>query len=181
MLLLARSQSSAERAQTRVDQTLTRLAVEIDPEHVQVVTEPQELSEATFVVEAVVEEYAVKERVHAELLAVLGAEAVLASTTSSLSIERLAQASGIPERFVGLHVFNPVTRMQLVELIFPQAASEQTRSPDAGAVRDLREDARGGARRAGVRRQPPAVPLPVQRRAAAGRDRDARPRTSTPA
>jgi 3-hydroxybutyryl-CoA dehydrogenase len=123
VLLLARSQSSAERAQTRVDQTLTRLAVEIDPEHVQVVTEPRELSEATFVVE----EYAVKEAVHAELLAVLGADAVLASTTSSLSIERLAQASGIPERFVGLHVFNPVTRMQLVELVFPQAASEQTR------------------------------------------------------
>ncbi len=122
VLLLARSQSSAERAQTRVDQTLTRLAVEIDPEHVQVVTEPQELSEATFVVEAVVEEYAVKEAVHAELLEVLGADAVLASTTSSLSIERLAQASGIPERFVGLHVFNPVTRMQLVELIFPRAA-----------------------------------------------------------
>ena len=128
VLLLARSQSSAERAQTRVDQTLTRLAVEIDPEHVQVVTEPQELSEATFVVEAVVEEYAVKEGVHAELLSVLGPEAVLASTTSSLSIEQLAQASGIPERFVGLHVFNPVTRMQLVELIFPRAASEQTRA-----------------------------------------------------
>jgi 3-hydroxybutyryl-CoA dehydrogenase len=128
VLLLARSASSAERAQTRVDQTLTRLVVEIDPEHVQVVTELQELSEATFVVEAVVEDYAVKEGVHAELLGVLGADAVLASTTSSLSIEQLAQASGIPARFVGLHVFNPVARMKLVELAFPDAASEQTRS-----------------------------------------------------
>jgi 3-hydroxybutyryl-CoA dehydrogenase len=128
VLLLARSQISAERAQTRVDETLTRLAVEIDPEHVQVVTEPGELSEASFVVEAVVEDYAVKERVHTELLGVLGADAVLASTTSSLSIERLAQDSGIPERFVGLHVFNPVARMKLVELAFPQGASERTRS-----------------------------------------------------
>jgi 3-hydroxybutyryl-CoA dehydrogenase len=127
VLLLARSQSSAERAQTSVDQTLARLVVEIDPEHVQVVTEPEALSEATFVVEAVVEEYAVKEAVHAELLGVIGAETVLASTTSSLSIERLAHASRIEERFVGLHVFNPVTKMQLVELIFPSAASTQTR------------------------------------------------------
>jgi 3-hydroxybutyryl-CoA dehydrogenase len=133
VLLLARSVSSAERAQTSVDQTLARLAVEIDPEHVQVVTEPQALSGATFVVEAVVEDYVVKERVHAELLGVLGADAVLASTTSSLSIEQLAQASGVPERFVGLHVFNPVARMKLVELAFPAAATEETRER-AGAL-----------------------------------------------
>ena len=72
------------------------------PEDVQVVTRPQELSEATFVVEAVVEEYAVEGAVHTELLGGAGADAVLASTTSSLSIERLAQESRIPERFVGL-------------------------------------------------------------------------------
>ena len=125
--LLARSEVSADRARTSVDVTLARLAVEVDPEHVQVVTDPEELAEATFVVEAVVEEYAVKERVHTELLGVLGTDAVLASTTSSLSIEQLAQASGVPERFVGLHVFNPVARMKLVELAFPAAATEETR------------------------------------------------------
>ncbi len=127
VLLLARSEVSADRARTSVDVTLARLAVEVDPEHVQVVTDPEELAEATFVVEAVVEEYAVKERVHTELLGVLGAGAVLASTTSSLSIEQLAQASGVSERFVGLHVFNPVARMKLVELAFPAAATEETR------------------------------------------------------
>ena len=45
--------------------------------------------------------------------------AILATTTSSLSVEELAAASGRPERFVGLHVFNPVPRMELVELVFP--------------------------------------------------------------
>jgi 3-hydroxybutyryl-CoA dehydrogenase len=55
-------------------------------------------------------------------------DAILASTTSSLSIELLAQASGRPDRFLGLHVFNPVTKMNLVELIFPRAASAATRS-----------------------------------------------------
>ncbi len=126
--LLARSQSSAERARQSVERTLARLGAEVNPEHVQVVTDPAALAPATFVVEAVVEEYEVKEGLHAELRSVIGAQAVLASTTSSLSIERLAAASGIAERFVGLHVFNPVTRMRLVELVFPAAATAETRA-----------------------------------------------------
>jgi 3-hydroxybutyryl-CoA dehydrogenase len=126
--LLARSQSSAERARQSVERTLARLGAEIDPEHVQILTDPAALAAATFVVEAVVEEYEVKEGLHAELRGVIGAQAVLASTTSSLSIERLAAASGIAERFVGLHVFNPVTRMRLVELVFPDAATAETRA-----------------------------------------------------
>ena len=125
--LLARSDSSAERAKQAVERTLKRLGAEIDPEHVQVVTEREALGDADFVVEAVVEDHDVKAGLLGELDRVLGADAVLASTTSSLSIERLARASGRAERFVGLHVFNPVTKMRLVELIFPQAASEQTR------------------------------------------------------
>jgi 3-hydroxybutyryl-CoA dehydrogenase len=126
--LLARSDSSAERAKRAVERTLERLGAEIDPEHVQVITERAALSDADFVVEAVVEDHDVKAGVLSELDRVLGAKAVLATTTSSLSIERLARASGRPERFVGLHVFNPVTKMRLVELIFPAAASEETRA-----------------------------------------------------
>ena len=127
VLLLARSESSAERARETVEKTLDRLGAEIDPEHVQIVTDPEALAEATFVVEAVVEDHDVKARLLGELNAILAPHAVLASTTSSLSVESLALASGRPERFLGLHVFNPVTKMQLVELIFPQAASEDTR------------------------------------------------------
>jgi 3-hydroxybutyryl-CoA dehydrogenase len=126
VLLLARSQSSAERARATVEKTLSRLRAEVDPEHVEIVTDPQALSEATFVVEAVVENHDVKAALLGELNTILAPEAILASTTSSLSVERLAQASGRPERFVGLHVFNPVTKMKLVELIFPRAASEET-------------------------------------------------------
>jgi 3-hydroxybutyryl-CoA dehydrogenase len=128
VLLLARSETSADRARTSVDITLARLAAEVDPDHVQVVTDPQELAPATFVVEAVVEDHDVKAGLLSELDAILGPEAILASTTSSLSIERLAQESGRPDRFVGLHVFNPVTKMQLVELIFPTEASADTRA-----------------------------------------------------
>lgn len=127
VLLLARSEQSADRARATVQKTLERLGAEVDPEHVQIVTEPQELADASFVVEAVVEDHDVKARLLGELDAILGPEAILASTTSSLSVARLAQASGRPDRFLGLHVFNPVTRMKLVELVFPAEASEETR------------------------------------------------------
>ena len=127
VLLLARSRSSAERARATVEKTLSRLGAEVDPEHVEIVTDPRALAEATFVVEAVVEDHDVKAALLGELNAMLDPEAILASTTSSLSVERLALASGRPENFLGLHVFNPVTKMKLIELIFPEAASEQTR------------------------------------------------------
>jgi len=136
VLLLARSETSADRARTSVDITLARLAAEVDPEHVQVVTDPKELAGAQFAVEAVVEDHDVKARVLGELNEILGPDAVLASTTSSLSVARLAEASGRPDRFLGLHVFNPVTKMELIELIFPEHASEQTRE----AARTLCED-----------------------------------------
>ncbi len=128
VLLLARSDSSADRARQTVERTLARLGAEVDPEHVQIVTDRDALAQAGFVVEAIVEDHDVKAGLLAELDGVLEPEAILASTTSSLSIERLASESGRAERFVGLHVFNPVTRMQLVELIFPSAATADTRT-----------------------------------------------------
>jgi 3-hydroxybutyryl-CoA dehydrogenase len=127
VLLLARSQTSADRARATVEKTLSRLEAEIDPEHIQIVTDLRALAHVSFAVEAVVEEHEVKAGLLADLNGILDAEAILASTTSSLSVERLAKASGRPERFLGLHVFNPVTKMKLVELVFPEAASEETR------------------------------------------------------
>jgi 3-hydroxybutyryl-CoA dehydrogenase len=127
VLLLARSQDSAERARATVERTLGRLGADVDPEHVQIVTDPGALANATFVVEAVVEDHEIKAGLLAELDRIVDPATLLASTTSSLSVQRLADASGRPERFVGLHVFNPVTRMQLVELIFPADASADTR------------------------------------------------------
>jgi 3-hydroxybutyryl-CoA dehydrogenase len=123
VVLLARSEDSAERAKRTVEHTLARLGAEVDPEHVRIATGHDALAGASFVVEAVVEDHDVKAGLLSELDGVLGPDAILASTTSSLSIERLARESGRPERFVGLHVFNPVAKMQLVELIFPSAAT----------------------------------------------------------
>ena len=66
VLLLARSSSSAERAKATVEKTLERMGAEIDPEHVQIVTDPQALAQATFVVEAVIEDLQVKSAVLGE-------------------------------------------------------------------------------------------------------------------
>jgi 3-hydroxybutyryl-CoA dehydrogenase len=94
---------------------------------VQVETDLDALAGASFVVEAIVEEHDAKARLLSDLDRRLPAEAVLATTTSSLSVEGLGQAAGRPDRFVGFHVFNPVPKMELVELAFPATASEDTR------------------------------------------------------
>jgi 3-hydroxybutyryl-CoA dehydrogenase len=131
VLLLARSRESAERARATVERTLGRLGADVDRvggfHDIQIVTDPDALAAATFVVEAVVEDHEIKAGLLAELDGIVGPDALLASTTSSLSVKRLSDASGRPERFVGLHVFNPVTKMKLVELIFPDEASTETR------------------------------------------------------
>ena len=128
VLLLARSQESADRAKATVEKTLSRMEAEVDPQHVQIVTDTAAIADTTFVVEAIVEDMAVKGPLLGELNGLIDPDAVLASTTSSLSVEELAKASGRSERFLGLHVFNPVTRMKLVELVFPAAASDETRA-----------------------------------------------------
>lgn len=127
VLLLARSDDSAVRAAKTVEKTLSKLEADVDPQHVQIVTDSAALAEATFVVEAVIEHHDIKAGLLSDLAGKIRDDAVLATTTSSLSVQRLAEASGRAERFVGLHVFNPVTRMKLVELVYPQQASEETR------------------------------------------------------
>ena len=127
VVLWARSDDSARRARSSVEGICGKLNGEVEPRHVRVETDVEALGEATALVEAVVEDEAIKSAVLSDLGRVAGEGALLATTTSSLSIERLAEASGAPERFVGLHVFNPVAKMKLVELAFPPAATPDTR------------------------------------------------------
>jgi 3-hydroxybutyryl-CoA dehydrogenase len=126
-LLWARSEASAERATKAITKACEKLGEGYDPASVTVTTDLATLGEATFVVEAISEDVALKRELLARLDEVAADDAVLSTTTSSLSVSELAAASGRPERFVGLHVFNPVPRMKLVELVFPADASEETR------------------------------------------------------
>jgi len=78
------------------------------------------------VIEAATEREEIKRKIFADIGQVLGADAVLASNTSSIPITRLAQASPDPARFVGVHFFNPVPVMGLIELIRGLATSDAT-------------------------------------------------------
>jgi len=132
VLMWARSEESAQRARETISDACAKLKDDADPERVKVVTDLDRLAEATFVVEAVIEHHGHKAALLADIAEfaghATGVDTVIATTTSSLSIAELAQATGRPERFVGLHVFNPVPRMKLVELAFPAQASADTRT-----------------------------------------------------
>jgi 3-hydroxyacyl-CoA dehydrogenase len=87
-----------------------------------------DLAGCTYVVEAIVEDATAKTELFTRLAGMVNGSTILGTTTSSLSIEELASASGQAERFAGIHVFNPVDKMPLVELVFPAAASDETRA-----------------------------------------------------
>jgi 3-hydroxybutyryl-CoA dehydrogenase len=120
--LLARSDVSAWKAEERAQAECSKVEGGA-PHRIKVTTASGDLAPCDLVVEAVVEQMDAK----AELLGELGAvcpRADLATTTSSLSIADLARRSGHPHRLFGLHVFNPVDRMELVELCLPDGLRE---------------------------------------------------------
>ena len=96
-------------------------------------TELADLADCGLVLEAVVEDLAVKQALFRRVEAVVGADCTLASNTSSLSLTAIAAACARPERFVGIHFFNPAPLMRLVEVV-PAA---QTRPGLAAEVRAL--------------------------------------------
>ena len=137
VVLWARSEAGADRARATVEKVCGRLSGAVQAAHVRVVTDMGELGAADYVVEAIAEDLAAKSTLLAGLAGHLAPEAILATTTSSLSVEALAAASGIPERFAGLHVFNPVPKMKLVEVAFGERASDATRSRTLALCHDL--------------------------------------------
>src|SRR5262245_1908742 len=84
------------------------------------------LADCDIVVEAIVENLEEKRRTYAALEGLIGAGTILASNTSSLCITELAAATKRPDRFAGLHFFNPVPLMKLVEVIRALTTSEET-------------------------------------------------------
>jgi 3-hydroxybutyryl-CoA dehydrogenase len=126
VVLVARSEASADRARATVE----KVCGKVEGAHatrVRVTTDEASLVDRTFVVEAIAEDLEAKTELLARLAGLIDEDAVLGSTTSSLSVSTLGAAAGIPARFVGLHVFNPVTMMKLVELAYPDEATDRTR------------------------------------------------------
>ena len=98
-------------------------------------TDIQSLSQASFVVEAVTENFEVKSSVFKDLDRITPPEAILASNTSSISITKLAAVTKRPDKVIGMHFMNPVPVMKLVEVIRGMATSDETYE----RVRDLTE------------------------------------------
>jgi 3-hydroxybutyryl-CoA dehydrogenase len=109
-----------------------------DPDEVLGRVEPVDgIVPAELMIEAVVEDAAVKEEVFRRADDTLPAEAVLASNTSSIPISTLAAATGRPDRVIGMHFFNPVPVMGLVEVVRGRETSEETADAVTELAREL--------------------------------------------
>jgi 3-hydroxyacyl-CoA dehydrogenase/enoyl-CoA hydratase/3-hydroxybutyryl-CoA epimerase len=116
---------------------LTRAAARRKMALLQPTLELDGLRRADLVIEAVVEKLDVKQKVFADLALRVEPEAVLASNTSSLSIDAIARDTPNPERVVGMHFFNPVHKMPLVEVIMGRRTSPRAASTVAAFARRL--------------------------------------------
>ncbi len=93
---------------------------------VRTTTNIADLAGADLVIEAATENLALKLEIFKRIDAALNADAIIASNTSSISISRLAAATGRPDKVIGMHFFNPVPVMQLIEIIRGLATSDAT-------------------------------------------------------
>jgi 3-hydroxybutyryl-CoA dehydrogenase len=133
-----------ERAQLYVRDGLSRFAskgifaereAEAAYDHIHWTVNPGEMSEVEAVIEAVVERVEPKKEALAALDALLPHDSLILTNTSSISITELAATTGRPEKFIGMHFFNPVPLMKLVEI----ARGLQTADETYSAVHELAE------------------------------------------
>ncbi|MBX0289049.1 3-hydroxybutyryl-CoA dehydrogenase [Hymenobacter sp. HSC-4F20] len=140
--LLDQNTAALQRAGQSIESNLNKLAEKgkITPEaaaasfrRLHLTEDITSFSDCGLVLEAIVEDLAVKQQLFREVEMLVPATCILASNTSSLSIASIAAACQQPERFIGIHFFNPAPLMQLVEVI----PAVQTRPGLAEEVRDL--------------------------------------------
>jgi 3-hydroxybutyryl-CoA dehydrogenase len=116
--------------------SLAKLGADPD-ETIARVTPVSELVAADLMIEAVVEDAAVKEDVFRRADETLPGGAILASNTSSIPIGSLAAVTGRPDRVIGMHFFNPVPVLQLVEIVRGKETSDETADAITELARDL--------------------------------------------
>jgi 3-hydroxybutyryl-CoA dehydrogenase len=141
VLLHDAAPGATERGLQAMRKSLDRLAAkngELDPDEILARVEPvDDLAEADLMIEAVVEEPGVKEDIFRRADDMLPANAVLASNTSSIPIGSLAAVTGRPDRVIGMHFFNPVPVMALVEVVRARETSDETSEAIVKLAREL--------------------------------------------
>ncbi len=138
--LLDAAPGAVERGLETMRKSLTRLAEKggADPDEVLARVEPvDDLVPADLMIEAVVEDVTVKEDVFRRADALFSDEAILASNTSSIPIGSLAAATTRPDRVIGMHFFNPVPVLQLVEIVRGRETSDETAEAITELAREL--------------------------------------------
>ena len=128
---LERSVKKERISQKEMDETLANIST---------TTDVNDLKEVDLVIEAVNEDMELKKKIFKELDEVIKDEAILASNTSALSITEIAAVTKRPDKVVGVHFFNPVPVMKLVELIRGITTSDQTFSNVKEFVSGLGKD-----------------------------------------
>lgn len=115
---------------------LTPREVDLKMGHISYTTTYEGFNNIDFIVEAVVEDEKTKKEVYRELEARVKDESIIASNTSSLSISMLGNEMKHPDRFIGMHFFNPVPKMPLVEIIAGENTSDKTIATTVKLARD---------------------------------------------
>jgi len=131
---------ATERALATIERSLAKLAEKggADPAEVLARIEPVAgLVAADLMIEAVVEDAATKEEIFRRADEALPEHAILASNTSSIPIASLAAVTGRPDRVIGMHFFNPVPVLRLVEVIRAESTSDATAAAVAELAREL--------------------------------------------
>ncbi len=100
-------------------------------------TAPMELRDVQFAIEAASEKIDIKKEIFRDLSMKVGPKTIVASNTSALPISELAACTISPDRVVGLHFFNPVSRMKLVEVVVGKETASETRERALALVRQV--------------------------------------------
>ena len=146
VILLDDNDSAVKKGIEGVDERLARLVSkgkittsdkETVLQHIKGSVAYDELKPAEIVIEAATEDFNVKAKILKQIDQIIGPNAIIASNTSSLSITKLGSTISRPERFVGLHFFNPVPIMSLVEIVRGLQTSDTTYDSVAALVEQL--------------------------------------------
>ena len=137
VVLRARRESSVEKGIATVSKNLDRLVKKekiTEAEKAEIMgriqgsTDISIVKDADLIIEAATEDMEAKKALFAELDQLVKPETILATNTSSLSITEIAAATGRPDKVIGMHFFNPVPAMKLVEIIKGLTTSEETKN-----------------------------------------------------
>lgn len=131
-ILKTRNAADVDKARSKIRQRLTRKqsedAVTAIVSLLEVTTEFSDLKKCDIIIEAAPENFEIKVDIFKEIAAICDEKTIFSTNSSSLSITRLAAVTGRPDKFIGIHFFNPVKRMDLVEIVMGERTSDETKN-----------------------------------------------------